>query len=198
MKLLYWLGIIVLIIVTAPVIGIVALGVAVTSGFPVFFSQKRAGKDGKPFRMYKFRTMNRGAERQQKALMPLNEARGPVFKLYNDPRYTRFGRFLAHTGLDELPQVYNVLRGDMALLGPRPLPVGEEKKLHTWQKAREQIKPGIFSPWILEGYHRTTFDAWMRSDIAYAKNKSFLYDLGLTLHMIVFMVSLIGHEIAAM
>jgi lipopolysaccharide/colanic/teichoic acid biosynthesis glycosyltransferase len=135
------------------------------------------------------------AESMQKKLYSLNEAHGPVFKLYNDPRYTRFGKFLAHTGLDELPQLYNVLVGDMALLGPRPLPVSEERKLKAWQKAREKIKPGIISPWILEGYHETTFDAWMRSDIDYIKKKSFWYNLQLFLRMIVYMVSLIGHEI---
>jgi len=169
--------------------------VMLTCGFPAIFRQKRVGKNGKIFAMYKFRTMIKGAETMQKKLQYLNEAHGPVFKLYDDPRYTRFGKFLAHSGLDELPQLYNVLRGDMALLGPRPLPRAEERKLKAWQKAREQIKPGIISPWILDGYHQTTFDAWMRSDIAYTKKKSFWYDLRLLARTIAFMGSLIGHEI---
>jgi lipopolysaccharide/colanic/teichoic acid biosynthesis glycosyltransferase len=196
MKLIYWIGICIAVIATAPVVGVISAGIAVTSGFPVFFRQKRVGKNGRIFTMYKFRTMISGAQTMQKKLYHLNEAHGPVFKLYDDPRYTRFGKFLAHTGLDELPQLYNILVGDMALLGPRPLPVSEERKLAPWQKARESIKPGIISLWILEGYHQTTFDAWMRSDIAYIKKKSFWYDLRLVVRMIVFMGSLIGHEIA--
>jgi lipopolysaccharide/colanic/teichoic acid biosynthesis glycosyltransferase len=194
---IYWIGIILLIISAAPVMGVIALGVAATSGCPIIFFQKRVGKNGKTFTMYKFRTMTDGAEMMQKKLQQFNEAHSPAFKLYNDPRYTPIGKVLAHTGLDELPQLYNILRGDMALLGPRPLPVGEEKKLKTWQKERERIKPGIISPWILEGYHRTTFDAWMRSDIAYAKNKSFWHDLRLFVRMTIYMGSLIGHEIVS-
>lgn len=173
----------------------IGMFVLLTSGFPVLFSQKRVGKDGKPFLLYKFRTMIPGAQRMQKKLQCLNEANGPVFKIHNDPRYTSIGKTLAHTGLDELPQLYNILLGDMALLGPRPLPRAEEQKLKPWQKAREQIKPGIFSPWILEGYHWTKFDAWMKSDIAYMKEKSFWYDLRLFFRMIAYMGFLIGHEI---
>lgn len=195
MQILYWIFLTILFFITLPFLGGIALFVALTSGFPIFFRQKRIGKNGKPFMMMKFRTMVRGAEGMQKKLKKMNEASGPVFKMYNDPRYTCLGKFLAHTGWDELPQLYNVLVGDMALLGPRPLPVAEEKKLKPWQKARERIKPGIFSPWILEGYHRTTFDAWMKSDIAYAKKKSFWYDLRLFFRTIAFMGSLIGHEI---
>jgi lipopolysaccharide/colanic/teichoic acid biosynthesis glycosyltransferase len=176
-------------------LGCITVFVLLASGFPIFFRQKRVGRDGKIFFMYKFRTMINGAETMQKKLYALNEAHGPVFKLYNDPRYTPFGKFLAHTGLDELPQLYNILRGDMALLGPRPLPVGEERKLALWQKERERVKPGIISPWILEGYHRTTFDAWMRSDISYAKNKGFLYDLRLSVRALGFLLQLLFREI---
>lgn len=198
MRILYVLFIIGLIGITLPLQFLIVIAIMVADGPPVLFFQKRTGKDGKPFMMYKFRTMVPGAQRQQKKLHHLNEAKGPVFKLYDDPRYTRPGKFLAHAGLDELPQLYNVLRGDMALLGPRPLPVSEARQLKTWQKARESAKPGIFSPWILDGYHRTTFDAWMHSDIAYIKNKNFWYDLRLFLRMVVFMVSLIGHGIAGL
>ena len=196
MQILYWIFLISVFVIAAPLLVCIAVLVAVTSGLPVLFLQARVGKNGKLFTMYKFRTMVAGAERQQKKLRLRNEAHGPVFKLYDDPRYTRIGKFLAHTGLDELPQLYNVLRGDMAFLGPRPLPCAEEKKLTAWQKEREFIKPGIISPWILEGYHRTTFDAWMKSDIAYTKNKNFLYDLRLFLRMSRYMASLFRHEIA--
>jgi lipopolysaccharide/colanic/teichoic acid biosynthesis glycosyltransferase len=192
---MYLFFVIILFIFTLPIQLAISLCVLVASGVPVFFIQKRIGKNGRTFTMYKFRTMIPGAETMQKTLRKMNEAHGPVFKLYNDPRYTSFGKFLAHTGLDELPQLYNVLAGDMALLGPRPLPVAEEKKLKPWQKARESIKPGIFSPWILEGYHRTPFDAWMKSDIAYTKKKNFWYDMRLFVRMIAYTGSLIGREI---
>jgi lipopolysaccharide/colanic/teichoic acid biosynthesis glycosyltransferase len=135
------------------------------------------------------------AEHQQIKLRSKNEANGPIFKIRNDPRFTPIGRWLSHVGLDEMPQLFNVLMGDMALIGPRPLPVSEVEKLKPWQLKRHDIKPGIFSPWILNGYHRTTFDAWMRSDIAYIKEKNFWNDLRLFLRMIAFMGSLIGHEL---
>jgi len=195
MRILYLVFLISLFLITLPFLGGVSLLVVLTSGCPIFFRQKRVGRDGKIFTMYKFRTMIPGAETMQKKLHVLNEANGPVFKLHNDPRYTRFGKFLAHTGLDELPQLYNVLRGDMALFGPRPLPIAEERKLKAWQKAREQIKPGIISPWILEGYHKQTFDAWMRSDIDYIKKKSFWYDAGLAGKTVVFLTTLFIREL---
>lgn len=195
MTILYDAFIIVLIVGTLPLQLFISAVITLTSGFPILFRQKRVGKDGKPFVLYKFRTMISGAETMQKKLQHLNKAHGPVFKMYNDPRYTCFGKFLAHTGLDELPQLYNVLRGDMALLGPRPLPVAEAAKLSSWQKARERIKPGIISPWILDGYHKTTFNSWMRSDIAYIKKKSFWYDAGLAGKTVVFLTTLLIREL---
>jgi len=153
------------------------------------------GKNGKTFILYKFRTMVVGAERQQQRYKHLNEANGPAFKIRHDPRYTPFGKFLSHTGLDELPQLVNILNGDMALFGPRPLPVDEANKLTRWQQERHCIKPGIISPWILDGYHKKQFDDWMKSDLAYVKNKSFVYDLKLFIRSIVFMVRLIMVEL---
>lgn len=195
LSIFYYLFVLLLVVFSLPLQLFIGLSIVLSSGFPILFFQKRIGKTGKPFIMMKFRTMIPGADAMQKTLKKMNEANGPVFKLHNDPRYTSIGKFLAHTGLDELPQLYNVLRGDMALFGSRPLPVAEERKLMPWQKVREAIKPGIISPWILEGYHKQTFDAWMRSDIAYIKNKSFWYDLRLFLRMTAYMVSLIGHEL---
>jgi lipopolysaccharide/colanic/teichoic acid biosynthesis glycosyltransferase len=169
--------------------------VLLTSGFPVVFKQKRIGKNGKLFLMYKFRTMEISAEKKQKLLQKQNEADGPVFKIHNDPRFTKFGKFLSHTGLDELPQLWNVLRGDMALIGPRPLPIDEANKLTRWQQERYSIKPGIISPWILEGYHSKPFTAWMRSDIAYIEKKSWWYDTALFLKMMLYVGRLIVREI---
>lgn len=109
----------------------------------LFFIQGRTGKNGKIFRMFKFRTISPGAERDQKKYRHLNEADGPVFKIRNDPRFTKFGKWLAWSGLDEPPQVINILKGEMALVGPRPLPPDEERKIpRKWRYKRRTIKPG--------------------------------------------------------
>lgn len=192
---MYYLFIIVLLLISLPAFVGIACVLSVFQGFPLFFRQKRIGKDGSIFTLYKFRTMSIHAESMQKKLLLKNEAHGPVFKIHNDPRYTPIGRFLAHTGLDELPQLWNVLRGDMALIGPRPLPIEEAKKLKQWQRKREKIKPGIISPWVLEGYHRMSFDAWMKSDIEYIRKKSFLYDLRLSMYTLKFLVKLFVQEL---
>lgn len=185
-----------LLLLSLPVALCIALGITLTSGLPVLFQQKRVGQGGRVFTIYKFRTMRKGAQEAQKQFMHRNEADGPVFKIHDDPRFTGIGEFLAHTGLDELPQLINVLKGGMALIGPRPLPVSEAAKLKPWQKERQKIKPGIISPWILEGYHAQTFDAWMKSDIAYTKKKSIPYDLALGGRALAFLVKLLVHEIA--
>jgi lipopolysaccharide/colanic/teichoic acid biosynthesis glycosyltransferase len=194
---MYYLFLFMLTLAAAPAFFVISILLYVAQGGPVFFRQKRVGLGGKPFVIYKFRTMRVGAERDQKKYQRLNEANGPVFKIRNDPRFTQLGKFLAHTGLDELPQLVNVIKGDMALIGPRPLPVVEARKLTPAQQKRHGTKPGIISPWVLDGYHRQTFDAWMRSDIEYAKKKSFLYDLTLASHTVVFLISLFIREIAS-
>ncbi len=182
-------------IIFLPLILVIAIINIGLSGFPVFYKQKRMGLEGKPFTLYKFRTMHAGAEKLQKNYRKFNEAVGPIFKIRNDPRFTSFGKFLSHTGLDELPQLLNVLKGGMALIGPRPLPVDEAKKLKSWQKKRSDIKPGIISPWIIDGYHSRSFDEWMRSDIDYVKAKSFSYDLKLTLRTAQLMLKLLFLEL---
>lgn len=140
--------------------------------------------------------MKIGAEKEQKKLLPLNEADGPVFKIHNDPRHTRIGRFLFHTGLDELPQLVNVLKGEMAVVGPRPLPVGEEIKIaEKYQSVRRLVKPGLVSPWIVNGYHKMKFEDWMKSDVDYVAKKSVCGDAGLLAKSIFFVVRLIWKEI---
>jgi lipopolysaccharide/colanic/teichoic acid biosynthesis glycosyltransferase len=195
MPYIYNVGIICIICITSPLLAGIGLVVAIFSGFPIIFRQKRIGKKGKTFVMNKFRTMHTGAEAEQKKYQKLNEANGPVFKIRNDPRFTRIGKFLAHTGLDELPQLFNVLKGDMALVGPRPLPVIEAQKLTIAQKKRHDIRPGIISPWILDGYHKQSFETWMKSDIAYAKKKSFSYDLMLSFRTVLLLISLFFREL---
>jgi lipopolysaccharide/colanic/teichoic acid biosynthesis glycosyltransferase len=147
------------------------------TGFPVFFIQQRTGKNGKVFKLIKFRTMINGADKQQAKYKRLNEADGPVFKIRNDPRYTKVGKFLSRTGLDELPQIINILRGEMYLVGPRPLPTYETRGLTKEQKLRLQVLPGITSPWIVNGHHKHTFNAWMDLDKDYVQNATLLTDI---------------------
>ena len=192
---MYLIFLLIFFVGTFPFQILIGVSIALSSGFPIFFLQKRMGKDGKPFVMYKFRTMKVGAENLQKQLQKRNEADGPVFKIHNDPRFTSIGRFLGHTGLDELPQLWNILRGEMALIGPRPLPIDEANKLTRWQKKRHSIKPGIISPWILDGYHSKSFSAWMKSDILYIQKKSIWYDIELCVKMIPYIFRLIIREL---
>lgn len=180
-----------LIIVLSPVYLFLSLLIFCMSGLPVFYIQKRIGLNGRKFKLYKFRTMVVNAEKDQQKLAYLNEADGPVFKIRNDPRLTSVGKFLSHSGLDELPQFLNILIGDMNLIGPRPLPVNEANKINVkYKNERESVKPGLLSPWIFNGYHRLSFDDWMKSDISYIKNKSFSYDAKIFLKSILFLISL--------
>lgn len=147
------------------------------SGRPIFFIQERIGKDGKKFKIIKFRTMVRSAQQQRNKFMKLNQADGPVFKIFEDPRFTNIGKFLSKLGLDELPQFINVIKGDMSIVGPRPLPTYEARKLSNRQKRRELIKPGITSPWVVEGLHALSFNQWMDLDIKYIKKATLLDDI---------------------
>lgn len=182
--------VLILIVLSLPLMALVALMVVVSSGMPIIFRQTRIGKNGKPFTLYKFRTMVNDAEREKKKLLPYNESSGPAFKIYNDPRFTRIGRFLSHTGLDELPQLFNVLTGDMSLVGPRPLPVSEAKKLVSWMQERHTVLPGIISPAILTGKYHKNFTAWMKSDVLYIRTKTFWSDVALLFQFLPFLVGL--------
>ncbi len=154
----------------------------------IFFTQIRCGKFGKPFKMYKFRTMYPGAEKDQIKFQHLNQGIPPTFKIRDDPRLTPIGRFLSNTGLDELPQFYNVLTGDMALFGPRPLPIKEAQKIpKKWRYIREAVKPGIISSWIFEGGHNLSQKEWMLLDQRDVKNLCFFsYKLKLAGNIIKF------------
>jgi exopolysaccharide biosynthesis polyprenyl glycosylphosphotransferase len=148
---------------------IMALVIRVTSKGPVIFRQKRAGKHGKPFTMFKFRSMADDAEMRRVELEPFNQMQGPVFKVGNDPRITRFGRWLRRTSMDELPQLVNVLMGDMSLVGPRPLPVYEVEKFeNTAQRRRLSVKPGLTCLWQISGRNEVkSFRDWVRLDLEY-------------------------------
>ncbi len=147
------------------------------SGRPIIFLQKRIGKKGVKFQLLKFRTMQLNASKKQFLYKNLNEADGPVFKIFNDPRFTKIGKILSRTGVDELPQLINVLKGEMSLVGPRPLPVNEARKLTKSQKIRELVKPGIVSTWVTNGSHKLKFIEWMKLDKEYVENATLWVDL---------------------
>ena len=165
------------IFVTLPVVILISILIKTTSIGGVFFVQKRTGKHGKIFKIIKFRTMVKNASQIKPRLKKLNEADGPVFKIFDDPRFTKMGKILSRLGLDELPQFINVLRGDMSIVGPRPLPIAEARKLSKNQRIRERVKPGMTSDWVVKGAHRLSFKKWMQLDKEYVKNASFFGDL---------------------
>jgi lipopolysaccharide/colanic/teichoic acid biosynthesis glycosyltransferase len=156
-----------------------ALAVKVSSPGPVFYSSWRVGKGGQKFRFHKFRTMCVDAEKQKKDLLAQNEASGPVFKMERDPRITPIGRILRKSSVDELPQLWNVLVGDMALVGPRP-PIPEETIWYEpWQRRRLELKGGLTCLWQISGRSNVSFEEWCRLDVKYHENRSFLGDVGI-------------------
>ena|SRR3989338_7997096 len=165
------------------------------SSGPFIFTQKRAGKNKKIFTMYKIRTMVTGAESLKSKVQSLNEADGPVFKIKDDPRYTKLGKWLALTGLDELPQLWNIVKDEMAFVGPRPLPVAEARKVPKKYQGRFSVLPGITSFWVVAGSHKLSFQKWMELDLEYVERKSFWYDIEIALKTILLIFSQIFHVI---
>ncbi len=181
----------ILLILFSPLFLILFFLVKLTSKGPFIFKQKRMGKDKKPFFIYKIRTMVVGAENlKSNKIQNQNEADGPVFKIHNDPRHTKFGRFLAHRGLDELPQLGNIVKGEMAFVGPRPLPVEEANEVPKRYEGRFSVLPGLSSLWVIKGTDHSDFDKWMKLDLEYVKNKSFVYDFVITIKTIWLLVKL--------
>lgn len=162
-----------------PLIAAGALAVRLTSSGPAFFVQEREGLGGHRFRMYKLRTMRCDAEQQKSGLRDSSEQDGPAFKMANDPRVTTIGRLLRKTSLDELPQLWNVLKGDMSLVGPRPLPVDESMACQPWQRRRLSVTPGLTCTWQIHGRNVVPFDEWIRMDLDYAERRSPWLDLKL-------------------
>ena len=163
----------------APVLLAVAVVVWVTSPGPVFFRQTRVGRHGRPFQVVKFRTMVSGAEGQLDGLLDQNEASGPLFKMVNDPRVTRVGKWLRRASLDELPQLWNVLRGEMSLVGPRPALPRETVEWAPELHERLRVKPGITGMWQVNGRSNNSFDQYVRLDLFYVDNWSLLRDLAI-------------------
>ena len=155
---------------------LIALAIRIDSSGPIVFVQLRTGRDGRRFRMYKFRTMVENAEELKASLQHLNILPPPDFKIIDDPRITRVGRFLRKTSLDELPQLLNVLRGDMSLVGPRPTSFHSDT-YSLWHTHRLEAPPGITGLWQVKGRNSMTFDERLRLDIYYVENRSFLLDL---------------------
>ena len=161
----------------APLMAVISLGIKLTSKGPIIFKQRRAGLGGQPFYIYKYRTMIVDAEAQKAALRKFSEQDGPAFKLTNDPRITRIGKLLRETSLDELPQLWNVLKGDMSLVGPRPLPMDESAACDRWQRRRLDVTPGLTCIWQVKGRSRVTFAEWMRMDVNYIRRRTLLHDV---------------------
>ncbi len=164
-------------ILLIPIFVILYVLVKLTSRGPFIFKQKRMGKNKKIFTIYKIRTMAEDAEKLRAKLKDKNEADWPAFKIHNDPRYTSIGKIISHTAFDELPQLVNVLKGEMSFVGPRPLPIEEAKNVPKKYDLRFSVLPGMTSPWIVQGADHRSFRKWMQLDMEYTKNKSLLYDV---------------------
>ncbi|MCP4376385.1 MAG: sugar transferase [bacterium] len=174
-----------LLLLLLPLMCIVALMVKLTSRGSIFFTQVRIGHNGQPFTMYKFRSMRQGAQGDQEFLSHLNEQQeGPVFKIAEDPRLTPVGKFLRRSSLDELPQLWNVLRGEMAIVGPRPLWKPEAEKASRRARLRTRIKPGLTCLWQISGRSELGYNKWVELDLYYIQNRSLLLDFLIVLQTI--------------
>jgi exopolysaccharide biosynthesis polyprenyl glycosylphosphotransferase len=172
-------------ILLAPVFAVVAILIKLSSPGPVFFTQKRLGLNKRIFSVCKFRTMVSDAEQKLAEIEHLNEVSGPVFKIKDDPRVTRVGKFLRRSSIDELPQLFNVLKGDMSLVGPRPLPVRDYRGFsHDWQRRRFCVRPGLTCLWQINGRSGIPFEEWMALDMEYIDHCSLWLDLRILIRTI--------------
>lgn len=165
-------------ILVSPLFVLIALAIRLSSkkGEPVFYGQTRCGLNGRPFTCWKFRSMRVGADQEKEFLQGQNEMEGPVFKMKKDPRVTKLGALLRRASLDELPQLVNVLRGEMSLVGPRPPLPEEVERYDRWQRRRLSMKPGLTCLWQVRGRNKVAFETWMRLDLEYIDNWSLLLD----------------------
>lgn len=167
------------IILLSPIMLITAIAIKIESKGPVIFSQIRVGKDGKHFKMYKFRSMVQNAEELKEKLLSQNEMSGPMFKMKEDPRITKVGKFIRKTSIDELPQLFNVIKGDMSLVGPRPNLPKEVAQFSEYHKLKLKAKPGLTCYWQVMGRNSIGFEEWMELDIKYIRERSIWVDLKL-------------------
>lgn len=168
-------------IILSPILLVVAILIKLESKGPAIFSQKRIGLNKKEFKMYKFRSMVQNAEELKEKLAKENEMSGPMFKMKNDPRVTKVGKFIRKTSIDELPQLINVLKGEMSLVGPRPSLPKEVSKFEPWMLRRLSVKPGLTCYWQVSGRNNIDFEDWMKLDLQYVNDRSFWLDLKLIL-----------------
>ena len=166
-------------ILLSPIIAIVACAVKVTSKGPRFFAQKRVGKNGELLEMYKFRSMVVNAEELKENLEEQNEMSGPMFKIKDDPRITKVGKFIRKTSIDELPQLWNILKGDMSLVGPRPSLPKEVEQFDNWMFKRLSVRPGLTCYWQVSGRNNIDFEDWMKLDVKYVEERNFWIDIKL-------------------
>lgn len=166
-------------IILSPILLCTAIAIKIDSNGPILFKQDRVGKDEQIFSMYKFRSMVVNAEELKKSLEKENEMSGPMFKIKKDPRVTRVGRFIRKTSIDELPQLINVLKGNMSLVGPRPSLPKEVEAFEPWMKERLTVLPGITCIWQVSGRNNIPFKEWMELDIKYVRERSYFLDLKL-------------------
>ena len=171
-------------IVLSPLFAMIAVAVAAEKEGGVIFRQQRAGWRNRPFTMYKFRTMVKNAAVLRAGMEQFNELDGPAFKMKDDPRVTKVGKFLRRTSLDELPQLFNVLKGDMSLVGPRPLPTYESQKCSKEQLQRLLVKPGITCYWQVCGRNDVPFSEWMEMDLRYISEQSIRTDAAILLRTV--------------
>jgi len=167
------------VVLLGPIMILAAVAIKFTSRGPVIFKQQRDTLGGRPFQIYKFRTMNVDAEAKLAGLMALNEQGGAAFKMAKDPRVTPLGRFLRSTSIDELPQLFNVLFGDMTLVGPRAMPTRESNRCEAWQRRRLDVRAGITCIWQVRGRSAVTFTQRMRMDLGYVQSRSLRFDVSL-------------------
>jgi exopolysaccharide biosynthesis polyprenyl glycosylphosphotransferase len=177
---------------SAPIFLAAMLVVKLTSRGPAFFAQERIGLRGRDFTLYKLRTMHEGSDEKQPGIQHLNEQNGPVFKVRNDPRLTWIGRWLRRTSIDELPQLINVLRGEMSLVGPRPARPQEVRRYESWQHHRLAVKPGLTCTWQVSGRSDLSFETWMAMDLEYTRSWSNSGDIVLLLRTIPAVISMRG------
>ena len=168
-------------IVLSPLMLVVSILIKLESKGEVIFKQKRVGLNGKEFYMYKFRSMVINAEELKAELESQNEMSGPMFKIKDDPRITKIGKFIRKTSIDELPQLINVIKGDMSLVGPRPSLPKEVERFEPGMKERLEVKPGLTCIWQISGRNNIDFEDWMKLDIKYVRERSFTLDIKLIL-----------------
>lgn len=166
-------------IMVSPIMLIVSILIKLESSGPIIFSQKRVGLNGKEFNMLKFRSMVQNAEELKERLRKQNEMSGPMFKMKEDPRVTKVGRFIRKTSIDELPQLINILKGEMSLVGPRPSLPNEVAKFEPWMLERLKVKPGLTCYWQVSGRNNIDFEDWMKLDIKYVKDRNLGLDIKL-------------------